>query len=521
MVRTRMRRGMRRHVRAFARTCARGARNVDSCRCTQLTAWHGPLLPPPVCVAAFEGRGNGLAAERRLAKGEVIFTEKALLAFGLSHVPHCHHCFRSLFPKHDPAIAGLPMVTELWPATDPHPCPHACGVIFCSAHCRDTAIASYHALLCSGSAADPIAADRLRRTCGDACGRRGGEAEDDRADCALDSLGAMRMLPGLVARAAAMVVSSARQNGSGLNRALQAICGGGEDRPAMACVPEHLLPVFDYFALGSLLERVLQLSCLEASWFWGRDSRDGSTAAAPAEALTDEQGHAAGEGRCKVLVLAGCMSANAIRARPACPFEGYMRNLRHAVPRLDARKELTARVLDACGAVCQAQALAPAAADGAMWEVCGVEAACVYGLQSKCNHACDANAEARTFTLPDSTIDLVAVREVPRGGEVVISYVDPSRPTRERRRRLLDTHGFSCACVRCVRGQHYSRTLGCWVPDDGLAGAGREGGGEGGGESLREEGGGGGEGAALGAEERGEGVIDLEALDALFDALNA
>ena len=121
MVRTRMRRGMRRHVRAFARTCARGARNVDSCRCTQLTAWHGPLLPPPVCVAAFEGRGNGLAAERRLAKGEVIFTEKALLAFGLSHVPHCHHCFRSLFPKHDPAIAGLPMVTELWPATVPTP----------------------------------------------------------------------------------------------------------------------------------------------------------------------------------------------------------------------------------------------------------------------------------------------------------------------------------------------------------------------------------------------------------------
>ena len=28
--------------------------------------------------------------------------------------------------------------------------------------------------------------------------------------------------------------------------------------------------------------------------------------------------------------------------------------------------------------------------DAVMWGACGVEAACVYALQCKCNHACDA-----------------------------------------------------------------------------------------------------------------------------------
>ena len=32
-------------------------------------AWHGPFLPPPVRVAAFDGKGSGLVADRHLEVG--------------------------------------------------------------------------------------------------------------------------------------------------------------------------------------------------------------------------------------------------------------------------------------------------------------------------------------------------------------------------------------------------------------------------------------------------------------------
>ena len=51
-------------------------------------------------------------------------------------------------------------------------------------------------------------------------------------------------------------------------------------------------------------------------------------------------------------------------------------------------------------------------ADKVMWEVCGVEAACVYALQSKCNHSCDPCAEAVTYSLPDCTIGVYLFMDI-------------------------------------------------------------------------------------------------------------
>jgi hypothetical protein len=53
-----------------------------------------------------------------------------------------------------------------------------------------------------------------------------------------------------------------------------------------------------------------------------------------------------------------------------------------------------AEVFRTCGQICGNSELKAADSDRAMWDMCGVEAACVYALQSKCNHLCDPSAQA-------------------------------------------------------------------------------------------------------------------------------
>jgi hypothetical protein len=101
-----------------------------------------------------------------------------------------------------------------------------------------------------------------------------------------------------------------------------------------------------------------------------------------------------------------------------------------------------------------------------MRDECGVEAASLYMLQSKCNHCCEWNADSISYTLPDSTIELVAARDILAGNQVFITYVDPSKGPADRRRKLKGTHGFECACARCQGGQHFDRKQGEWVQEE-------------------------------------------------------
>ena len=65
------------------------------------------------------------------------------------------------------------------------------------------------------------------------------------------------------------------------------------------------------------------------------------------------------------------------------------------------------QVFAACAEIAGVPDLKAADSDAAMWGLCGVEAACIYQLQSKCNHSCDSSAQAITYSLPDCTIDVV------------------------------------------------------------------------------------------------------------------
>ena len=71
-------------------------------------------------------------------------------------------------------------------------------------------------------------------------------------------------------------------------------------------------------------------------------------------------------------------------------------------------------------------------------------------LQSKMNHECAPSGKV-VCSFTDSTIDIVATREIQRGEELTLSYVDPKLDKAQRRRMLRDCYGFECKCKECTR----------------------------------------------------------------------
>ena len=84
----------------------------------------------------------------------------------------------------------------------------------------------------------------------------------------------------------------------------------------------------------------------------------------------------------------------------------------------------------------------------------GVTGAALYKPASRMNHACEPTAKV-VCSFTDSTIDVVATRDVARGEELTLSYVDPSVGDHARRRRTLrDCYGFDCQCIACRKSNH-------------------------------------------------------------------
>jgi hypothetical protein len=84
--------------------------------------------------------------------------------------------------------------------------------------------------------------------------------------------------------------------------------------------------------------------------------------------------------------------------------------------------------------------------------VCGVECCGIFSLQSKINHDCRPNSEARSCSFRSACIEIVAVRAIAPGDEVCISYLRPRMSAAQRGADLLSNYGFKCACQACACG---------------------------------------------------------------------
>eukprot|EP00536_Pseudo-nitzschia_multiseries_P013316 jgi/Psemu1/211272/e_gw1.560.42.1 len=77
----------------------------------------------------------------------------------------------------------------------------------------------------------------------------------------------------------------------------------------------------------------------------------------------------------------------------------------------------------------------------------------LYGLPSFLNHSCSPSA-LQTFSLAAGTgrppvLRVAAVRDIPPGHEICISYTDASCPSRLRKKRLEEDYFFVCGCEAC------------------------------------------------------------------------
>ncbi|TFY78318.1 hypothetical protein EWM64_g5700 [Hericium alpestre] len=66
---------------------------------------------------------------------------------------------------------------------------------------------------------------------------------------------------------------------------------------------------------------------------------------------------------------------------------------------------------------------------------------------SRINHSCGPNAKV-SFHMPSFSFVLTAVRDIPVGGEITVSYCKLTVPTSERQ-KYLAPYGFTCTCKAC------------------------------------------------------------------------
>ncbi len=68
------------------------------------------------------------------------------------------------------------------------------------------------------------------------------------------------------------------------------------------------------------------------------------------------------------------------------------------------------------------------------------------------NHSCDYNAVVRTGGRSIDSfpgLQVVPLRPISEGEEILISYVDATLPTKERQKQLRERYFFECNCRRC------------------------------------------------------------------------
>jgi hypothetical protein len=74
-----------------------------------------------------------------------------------------------------------------------------------------------------------------------------------------------------------------------------------------------------------------------------------------------------------------------------------------------------------------------------------------YALTCKINHSCDPNVIVTYSSTEEKGLqaNLLVLRPIGEGEELVQSYIDQSQPLAARRVALLD-YGFTCMCSKCM-----------------------------------------------------------------------
>jgi hypothetical protein len=71
-------------------------------------------------------------------------------------------------------------------------------------------------------------------------------------------------------------------------------------------------------------------------------------------------------------------------------------------------------------------------------------------IHNSMNHNCEPNVTSMSST-NDHRVSIVAIKEIKKGDELCLSYIDESLNVHQRRRLLYDNYLFTCNCQKCLR----------------------------------------------------------------------
>jgi hypothetical protein len=161
------------------------------------------------------------------------------------------------------------------------------------------------------------------------------------------------------------------------------------------------------------------------------------------------------------------VAANALSLRPMSQFPCYIQSMKRSLVKNEydtAVQELFAGMPGGvasavrCARVLQLNSHFYAAdvdrrlIDSHYSRKCGVECCGIFSLQSKINHDCSPNSQARSCSFRSACIEIIAVRPIACGDEICMSYVGPGMSVAQRAADLLSNYGFKCVCGLCALG---------------------------------------------------------------------
>lgn len=85
-------------------------------------------------------------------------------------------------------------------------------------------------------------------------------------------------------------------------------------------------------------------------------------------------------------------------------------------------------------------------------------------LASLINHSCDPNS---VMIFNGRSLSVRALKEISKGEEITISYIDNTSPTHKRQGELAERYFFECGCLRCTSGNEIKdprEAFGCLSP---------------------------------------------------------
>jgi CxxC motif-containing protein len=416
----------------------------------------GRIQPPAVSVVEILNKGNALVATRDIRRGEIIFTERAAAAIQLDSrndvdserktpVRACQNCYRSLEPASSSISSqeqstSLPL-SELWPVCeyeveDFETIPgttlskdkqgriacRICKSMFCSISCNNAFLdrfgccCIYDQTMKAAEVAS-LVQDKSRETI---AGDEDGFTPPELQPAIL-----------LATHVFCTIVHQCRDMPALSIGEFQGICGSSSD-----IVPLELgllLPGCNGNCGAYTLKPMYEAVCKALSLY------------------ENEQEMFSLDLYCQFAAMA---ARNGFEISTKSPFSIYYSALRSAAGGWGSERhsQLVRQVASALGST---NGELQRGMDKAVGAKVAVNIAALFPLIARINHSCEACAEVQGGEFVDAHVDVVATRDIGKGQEITISYInlgkDEGKKARHRRMKELQArYLFICQCPRCL-----------------------------------------------------------------------